>query len=91
MRAALLTTGVVRRIFFSALGLMIMVFVILMGMQTVWGALAGQPWATPVGALSVGGLLGIVSNACIASGLAAATMVYYEIRVVPLLRHTSGG
>jgi hypothetical protein len=61
----------------SALTLAILITVILIGMSQVWIALAGQA--------SWGLALGIVGNAYIASGLVAASMLFYRERMETLL------
>jgi hypothetical protein len=61
----------------SALTLAILVTVIMIGMGQIWVMLASQA--------SWGLALGIVGNAYIASGLAAATMLFYRERMETLL------
>lgn len=65
----------------SALTLVILVTVIMIGMGQFWMLLASQA--------SWGLALGIVGNAYIASGLAAATMLFYRERMETLLAQRS--
>ena len=65
----------------SALTLAILVTVILIGMGQLWISLAGQA--------SWGLALGIVGNAYIASGLVAASMLFYRERMEILLAQRS--
>jgi len=62
---------VVRRHFGASLGLVGLILLISLGMQVIWTALARQPW---------GLVLAIVGNAYIASGLVAASMLFYRNR-----------
>src|SRR6185437_14861871 len=52
-----------------------LVYVISLGMQIIWTALAQNPYGT---------VIAIAANAYIASGLAAASMLFYKNRVVRL-------
>jgi hypothetical protein len=70
--AAVVQSGV-----WSALTLAILIMVVLVGMAQVWIALKSQP--------SWGLALGIVGNAYIASGLVAASMLFYRERMEILL------
>jgi hypothetical protein len=76
-RAALgRSVAVVRANFWAAVRIIVLVTIILLGMGQVWVALADRiPW---------GNALGIVGNAYIASGLVAATMLFYRERVAAL-------
>lgn len=65
----------------SALTLAILVTIIMIGMGQIWVMLASQ--------VSWGLALGIVGNAYIASGLAAATMLFYRERMETLLAQRS--
>lgn len=65
----------------SALTLVLLVTVIMIGMSQIWVMLASQA--------SWGLALGIVGNAYIASGLAAATMLFYRERMEALLAQRS--
>ncbi len=65
----------------SALTLVLLVTVIMIGMSQIWVMLASQA--------SWGLALGIVGNAYIASGLAAATMLFYRERMETLLAQRS--
>jgi hypothetical protein len=71
IQAAKNSVAVVRAYLRPTLGLVILVWVITMGMPIVWDALAGS---VP------GALVGILGNAYIAVGLAAASMIYYRNR-----------
>lgn len=64
--------GLMRTHFWSAMGLIALIWVILLGMAQVWVMVAALPG---------GALLGILGNAYIASGLAAAGMVFYQERI----------
>ncbi len=65
------SVGVVRSHLGSSLGLIGLTILISLGMQVVWSALARQPW---------GMALAVAGNAYIASGLAAASMLFYRHR-----------
>ncbi|MGB5932972.1 MAG: hypothetical protein WBH57_07890 [Anaerolineae bacterium] len=73
--------NVVRRNFWSSLGLIILINVIGMGLSLVWRALGANPW---------GLALGIVGNAYVGSGLAAASLIFYRDRYTNWLEETSG-
>jgi hypothetical protein len=73
--------AVVHASVWSALTLAILITVILVGMGQIWIALAGQA--------SWGLALGIVGNAYIASGLVAASMLFYRERMEILLAQRS--
>jgi hypothetical protein len=75
------SVAVVHASVWSALTLAILMTVILIGMGQVWIALAGQ--------VSWGLALGIVGNAYIASGLVAASMLFYRERMDILLAQRS--
>lgn len=75
------SVAVVHASVWSALTLAILMTVILIGMGQVWIALAGQA--------SWGLALGIVGNAYIASGLVAASMLFYRERMENLLAQRS--
>ncbi len=66
---------VVRRWLASTLGLILLSWLILMGMDRVWELLANQ-LVEPYGVL-----LSVLGNAYIASGLVAASMIFYKERV----------
>lgn len=57
---------------FSVIGLVGMVFVISQGLGFVWSLPSSESWAQ---------LIGILGNACIATGLTAATFVFYQERI----------
>lgn len=66
------SVAIVRSNFWAALRLVVLIEVILLGMGQVWLAIATRaPW---------GPALGIVGNAYIASGLVAASMLFYRER-----------
>jgi hypothetical protein len=75
------SVAVVHAGIWSALTLAILVTVILIGMGQLWMSLAGQA--------SWGLALGIVGNAYIASGLVAASMLFYRERMEILLAQRS--
>ena len=75
------SVAVVHASVWSALTLAILMTVILIGMGQVWIALASQA--------SWGLALGIVGNAYIASGLVAASMLFYRERMEILLAQRS--
>jgi hypothetical protein len=75
------SVAVVHASVWSALTLAILITVILIGMGQVWIALASQA--------SWGLALGIVGNAYIASGLVAASMLFYRERMEILLAQRS--
>ena len=75
------SAAVVRAGLWSALTLAILVTVIMVGMGQLWVMLASHA--------SWGLALGIVGNAYIASGLAAATMLFYRERMETLLAQRS--
>lgn len=67
------SVAVVRTSFWPTVLLLSLVVLILLGMGRVWELLASQAsWGTPVG---------IVGNAYIATGLAAASMAFYRDRI----------
>lgn len=72
---------VVRRNFWSSLGLIILINVIGMGLSFIWRALGANPW---------GLALGIVGNAYVGSGLAAAGLIFYRDRYTSWLEERSG-
>ncbi len=68
--------AVVRANFWAAVRIVVLITIILLGMGQVWAALAARaPW---------GPALGILGNAYIASGLVAASMLFYRERVEAL-------
>lgn len=76
-RAILNSVLVVGRNFWSALALIALTLVILTGTQIIWSSLSDSTW---------GVVAGIVGNAYIASGLAAASMLFYQTRLAGLER-----
>ena len=58
--------------FSSVMGLVLLVLVIYQGLGYVWSLPPGDSWSL---------LVGILGNACVATGLTAATFVYYQERV----------
>jgi len=75
IRAAISSARVVANNFWSSVGFIALVYVISLGMQIIWSALARTP---------VGTIIAIAANAYIASGLAAASMLFYKNRAVRL-------
>jgi hypothetical protein len=75
IRAAVSSARVVANNFWSSVGFIGLVYVISLGMQIIWSALAQNP---------IGTVIAIAGNAYIASGLAAASMLFYKNRVVRL-------
>ena len=65
----------VGRNFWSAAGFILLYLVITYGMLVVWSRLGDEPWA---------GVVAILGNAYITSGLVAASMVYYRTRATTL-------
>lgn len=59
----------------STLALVVLIWVITMGMPIIWDAMAQSPAGT---------IAGILGNAYISSGLAAASMIYYRDRFAAL-------
>ena len=76
------SVAVVRFNLGSTLGLVVLIWVITLGMPLAWDALAQN---TP------GTVVGIIGNAYIATGLAAASMIYYRDRFAVLAERTDGG
>lgn len=68
LRAAYYSFSVVRRNFWSALAIVVLMLLIGQGTPLVWKMISVNPW---------GVLVGIVANAYIGTGLAAASMVFY--------------
>jgi hypothetical protein len=56
----------------SIVGLLMLVLVIYEGLGFVWSLPSGDSWSL---------LVGILGNACIATGLTAATFVFYQERL----------
>jgi hypothetical protein len=76
LRAIRHSFAVVRANFWAAIRIGVLIIVILLGMGQIWLALASRaPW---------GPALGIVGNAYIASGLVAASMLFYRERLEAL-------
>ena len=69
--------SVVQRNLWSTLGLFLIINIVLWGTPIAWGLIAGHP---------VGMVAAITGNAYIATGLAAATMIYYRDRHALLQR-----
>jgi hypothetical protein len=59
----------------SVIGLVALIFVIYQGLGFVWALPSADSWTL---------LVGVVGNACIASGLTAATFVFYQERIALL-------
>lgn len=75
LRAAKNSIGIVRAHLGSTLGLVILVWIITLGMPIVWDRLAGS---------APGTVMGILGNAYITAGLAAASMIYYRDRIATI-------
>lgn len=80
IRAALNSVKVVARNFWSAIGLIVLIFVITAGTQVIWNYLSDETW---------GIVAAIIGNAYIASGLAAASMMFYKTRMARLSEQES--
>jgi len=65
----------------SVMGLIVLVLVIYEGLGYVWSLPAGDSWSL---------LVGILGNACIATGLTAATFVFYQERLVVVSQQSAG-
>ncbi len=72
IRAAANSARVVASSFWQTVGFILLVIVISRGMAIVWGALSANPAGTVVA---------ILGNAYVETGLAAASMLYYQSRV----------
>jgi hypothetical protein len=72
VRAAISSARVVANNFWTSVGFIVLYYVISLGMQVVWTALSASV---------IGTAAAIAGNAYIASGLAAASMLYYSSRV----------
>ncbi len=70
-KAIYISISVLRRNLWPALGLILVIQLVGMGMPIVWRYLTQYPWGTP---------LGILGNAYIGSGLAAALLIFYRDR-----------
>ena len=75
VRAALNSVRVVSSYFWSALGFIIITWVIMGGMGVIWSSLSRAP---------VGIVVAILGNGYIESGLAAASMLFYRNRIARL-------
>jgi hypothetical protein len=75
IRAAVNSARVVANNFWSTVGFIVLLYVISAGLQLVWNQISKNPFGTAVA---------IVANAYVASGLAAASMQYYQTRVARL-------
>jgi hypothetical protein len=60
----------------SVAGLVVLIVVVYQGMGHVWSLPSGDSWLL---------LVGILGNACIATGLTAATFIFYEQRIPRVL------
>lgn len=74
-RAILNSVLVVGKNFWPALGLIFLTILILTGTQIIWTSISYSSW---------GVMAGVVGNAYIASGLAAASMLFYSSRMAGL-------
>ena len=75
-RATWESVGLIHTQFFSVIGLVALVVVIYGGLGYVWLLPPTDSWAL---------LVGIVGNSCIATGLTAATFVFYQERIGQLM------
>lgn len=73
--AVIRSARVVANNFWSAVGFIFLVYIISLGMAVIWKALSGSP---------AGVVVAIIGNAYIASGLAAASLLFYQSRVARL-------
>jgi len=76
-RATWESIGLIHTQFFSVMGLVALVVVIYGGLGYVWMLPPTDSWAL---------LVGIVGNSCIATGLTAATFVFYQERIGQLMK-----
>ena len=65
----------------SVIGLVVLVVVIYKGLGFVWSLPSGDSWSL---------LIGILGNGCIATGLTAATFVFYQERMVKIEQLAAG-
>ncbi|HVB97237.1 MAG TPA: hypothetical protein VNG11_05860 [Chloroflexota bacterium] len=75
IRAAMSSARVVANNFWSSVGFIVLIYVISLGTQVIWTGLSQSPAGT---------LVAIAGNAYIASGLTAASMLFYQARVAKL-------
>ena len=73
LRAVWESTLLIHTQFPSVIGLVVLVVVIYKGLGFVWSLPSGDSWSL---------LIGILGNGCIATGLTAATFVFYQERMV---------
>jgi hypothetical protein len=81
LRAIWDSVSVVRRNFWSTIGLMLLIGLIGAGFSIIWRMLSTNSWGT---------LLAIVGNAYIGSGLAAASFTFYRDRYVAWQEEVTG-
>jgi len=81
LRAIWNSFNVVRRNFWSTIGLMLLIGLIGAGFSVIWRMLSTSSWGT---------LLAIVGNAYIGSGLAAASLTFYRDRYVTWQKELAG-
>jgi hypothetical protein len=81
LRALWNSFNVVRRNFWSTVGLMLLTGLIGTGFSIIWRVLSTSPWGT---------LFAIVGNAYIGSGLAAASFIFYRDRFVAWQEELAG-
>lgn len=72
LRAIWESIVLIHKQFSSVVGLVVLVVVIYEGLGYVWSLPSGDSWSL---------LIGILGNACIATGLTAATFVFYQERI----------
>lgn len=75
VQAAIKSFRVVANNFWPSVGFIVLIYVISLGMQEIWKAMSQNP---------VGTFIAIVGNAYIASGLTAASLLYYKTRIARL-------
>jgi hypothetical protein len=75
VRAAISSAQVVANNFWATVGFILLTYMISLGMQVIWKTLSGSP---------AGVVIAIVGNAYVASGLAAASLLYYKTRAARL-------
>jgi len=75
IRATLSSARVVANNFWPSVGFIVLIYVISLGTQVIWTSLSQSPAGT---------LVAIAGNAYIASGLTAASMLFYQSRVAKL-------
>jgi len=82
LRAILESFLLVRTQFVSVIGLVVLCLIVYEGLGHLWAVPAADSWTLSVG---------ILANACVGTGLTAATFVFYRERImyIPQLRQVS--